>query len=299
MSALTQLWEWLDGVVAALSGALSHLPFEWTGFEFMRLALLALLLLAPTCAMLGVYVVNFRMAFFSDAIAHSAFAGVAIGFLLSAAGFTWADPRVTLVALGLIVGVLITLARRRTDLSTDTIIGVAFSAVIAIGITVIRLRPRYTNDFNAYLYGDILTLDQGDVKAALLLAVGVAAFMLWSYNRLLVMGLNLDLARTRGVATRAYDYLFAILVVLVVTTTIRIAGLLLVTAMLVVPAACARNVARSAGQMFWFASGVAVLAALGGLVGSYYVNTATGALVILVGTGLFVVSLLLRIAQRR
>jgi zinc transport system permease protein len=111
---------------------------------------------------------------------------------------------------------------------------------------------------------------------------------------LLVIGLNLDLARTRGIATRLYDYLFAILVVLVVTATIRISGLLLVTALLVVPAATARNVSRSAGQVFWYSAGVGLLSGIGGLALSIGYNIAASAAIILFGVGCFGISLLVR-----
>jgi zinc transport system permease protein len=286
--------ELLDPVLNALLGAVARLPAHWASSpdtDFMRFALVALLFLAPACAVVGVYVVNLRMAFFSDAIAHSAFSGVALGFLLATAGVSGIDPRFTLVAFGLLVGLLITAVKRRTELGADTVIGVAFSAVIALGIVIISYSPRFLRDFNHYLYGDILLLDLADLRTALLLALVVITFMVFGYNRLLLIGLNEDLARTRGVRARLYDYVFAALVVLLVTASIRITGLLLVTAMLVVPAAAARNLARSAGQMFWLASAIGLAAGAGGLIASYYLDTAAGATVILAGTLLFAGSL--------
>ncbi|MCH8804934.1 MAG: metal ABC transporter permease [Planctomycetes bacterium] len=296
---MTDLWRTLDPLVDALLAAARALPFEWAQFDFMCRALVALLMLGPACAMAGVYVVNFRMAFFSDAIAHSAFAGVATGFLLLAAGQQWADPRLTLLVVALIVGIAITLVKRKTDLGTDTVIGVAFSAVIALGIVIITRSPRFTGDFNAFLYGDILLLDRDDLRVSVLLAAVVILFMLWSYNRLLLIAINHDLARSRRTRTRVYDYLFATIVVLLVTAGIRITGILLVTALLVVPAATARLLARSAGQMFWIASAAALVSAVLGLLASYYIETATGAAVVLVGTLLFVASLAVRLIQRR
>ncbi|MBL8877582.1 MAG: metal ABC transporter permease [Phycisphaerales bacterium] len=283
---------WLfDAVISGLLTAIGALPFEAVEAGFIRRALLTVLLVAPVCGMVGVYVVNFRMAFFSDAISHSAFAGVALGFLAVSAGLAWVDPRLTLVALAIVVGLLITAAKRRTELGTDTIIGVAFAGVMALGIAIIRFDPRFQRDFASFLYGDVLTVDQADLRIALLLAICVSVFMTIAYNRLLLVGLNLDLARTRGVATRAYDYLFAVLVVLVVTATIRISGLLLVTALLVVPAATARNLARSAGQVLWYAAGAGVLAGVGGLVVSIGYNIAASAAIILIGVALFGLSL--------
>lgn len=284
----------IDALIFALTRMIGLLPWESFQAGFIRRAMAAVLLIAPICGMVGVYVVNFRMAFFSDAISHSAFAGVALGFLGAAAGLAWVDPRFTLIGLAIIVGLMITAAKRRTELSTDTIIGVAFAGVMALGIAIIRFDARFQRDFAAYLYGDVLTVEQGDLRLATVLFISVIAFMSWSYNRLLVIGLNLDLARTRGIATRLYDYLFAILVVLVVTATIRISGLLLVTALLVVPAATARNVSRSAGQVFWYSAGVGLLSGIGGLALSIGYNIAASAAIILFGVGCFGISLLVR-----
>lgn len=288
---MNPLIDWLLALVA-------RLPFAWLRDDFMRQALVASALIAPACAMAGVFVVNMRMAFFSDAIAHSAFAGVALGFLLTALNVADVDPRTTMLIVGLLVAAVITLVKRRTDLSTDTIIGVAFSAVIAAGIAIVTA-TRATRDFNRYLYGDLLLLDRDDLTAALLLAAVVLAYMLLAYNRLLILAVNPDLARTRGLATRGFDYTFSLLVALLVTVAIRITGILLVTALLVVPAATARNLARSAGQMFWYAALAGFLAAVGGLYLAYSCEAAAGATIILVATGLFTLSLLAGVARGR
>ncbi|MCG3127500.1 MAG: High-affinity zinc uptake system membrane protein ZnuB [Phycisphaerae bacterium] len=285
------LVDWLLALVALL-------PLDWLRDGFMRQALVASAIIAPACAMAGVFVVNMRMAFFSDAIAHSAFAGVALGFLLSALNAASVDPRTTMLLVGLLVAAVITLVKRRSDLSTDTIIGVAFSAVIAAGIAIVTA-TRSTRDFNRYLYGDLLLLDRDDLNAALLLAAFVLAYMVIAFNRLLILAVNPDLARTRGLATRAVDYSFSLLVALLVTVAIRITGILLVTALLVVPAATARNLARSAGQMFWLAAAAGLLAAVGGLYLAYRYEAAAGATIILVATGLFALSLLVGAAKRR
>lgn len=288
----------LDAGIEWAVGLLGWLPFAWARYDYMGRALVALLLLSPATAMVSVFVVNLRMAFFSDAVAHSAFAGVALGFLLTAAGLAWADPAVTVPSVGLGVAVLITAVKRRTSLGTDTVIGVAFSAVTALGIAIIT-RQRQVANFNAFLYGDILLLDTAQVRTLLLLLLAIAGFMLLGYNRLLLMAFNEDLARSRRTATRAYDYVFALLVALLVTASIRITGILLITAMLVIPAATARNVARSAGQLFWFAVLVALVSGVGGLALSYYVETATSAAIILLGTLLFAASMAVPRTGRR
>lgn len=289
--AITGLVDWL--LETAASG-IGRLPFEWAALRSMRVALVAMMLLAPTCAMLGVFVVNMRMAFYSDAIAHTAFAGVAAGIVLIAAGVQQADPRLTLLAVGLGAGVLITHMKRRSELGPDTIVGVAFSAITALGIAVIAYQGtgagRFKQQFEPYLYGDILVLDSGDLRAALLLAALVLVFLVLAYNRLLLISFNEDLARTRGVATRVYDYLLALLVALVVIAGIRLTGMLLITAMLVIPAAAARNLARNAGQVFWLALIIGFASGVGGLIGSYYVETVPSAATVLIGAVVFAVS---------
>ena len=253
------------------------LPFECMQARFMQQALLGLLLLAPMCAAMGVQVVNFRMAFFSDAISHSAFAGIAIGLLLGA------DARLTMILFALAVGLGIMAVTRRMSLSSDTVIGVFFSTVIAFGLAVVSRDRSVARDLQRFLYGDILTLGDPEILWMLGLFAVLALFQLFSYNRLLYIGLNPGLAAAHGVRTRVYQYLFAALLSLVVISSVWAVGVLLVTAMLVVPAAAARNLARSAGGMFWWAVLVGLSSAVAGLLISAqpWARTATGATVIL------------------
>ncbi len=291
---LTALIDWwtqsafpvLDSAAAAV------LPERWN-YGFMRLALLECVLLAPISAAMGVQVVNFRLAFFSDAIAHSAFAGVAIGFLLAGVS-DLVDPRLTMILFGLLVGWGIAAVRRKTDLSSDTVIGVFFSTVVAFGIAIVT-NQRQTGTFQRYLYGDILTLTPIDIAHSTGLAVLVLLFMLLGFNRLTLIGLNAELAHSRSIAVRAYDYAFSLLLALVVTVSIRIAGILLVTAMLVVPAAAARNLARSAGGMFWWAMFIGLMSGLIGIIASfsrYFEDVGVGAAIILAAACLFAISYL-------
>src|SRR4029078_4006952 len=130
---------------------------------------------------------DFRMAFFSDAIAHSAFTGVAAGFLLNELSAAWSkhfDPRISVIGFGIRVGLGIAFVRRRTDLSNDTVIGVFFSTVVALGIAIITTSASRTSRFQQYLYGDILTLDPGDLALTAALAIVVIIFMAIGFNRL-------------------------------------------------------------------------------------------------------------------
>jgi zinc transport system permease protein len=261
-------------------------PLECMQARFMQQAMVALLLLAPMCAAMGVQVVNFRMAFFSDAISHSAFAGIALGLILGA------DARLAMVLFALVVGLAIMAVGRRTTLSVDTVIGVFFAAAVAFGLAVVSRERSVARDLQRFLYGDILTIEDAEILWMAGLFAVLMVFQAAGYNRLLYVGLNPGLAAAHRVRVRAYQYVFAALLSLVVIFSVWAVGVLLVTAMLVVPAAAARNLARSAGGMFWWAMLVAVSSAVAGLLISAqsWAHTATGATVVLCSAAWFAVS---------
>lgn len=262
------------------------LPFECMQMSFMQQALLGLLLLAPMAATMGVQVVNFRMAFFADAISHSAFAGVAIGLILAI------KPEYTMPALALFIGLGIMATQRKSTLSNDTVIGVFFSAVVAFGLAVVSRNSNVARDMQAFLYGDILTLTEFDIWAMIFLFIFLMAFQVYGYNRMLYIGLNPILAEVHRVKVAFYQYTYSALLALVVIFSVRAVGVLLVTAMLIVPAAAARNFSRSAGSMVWWALIISISSAIGGLFISAqpWAGTATGATVILVAFAWFLIS---------
>ncbi len=259
------------------------LPFESMQMRFMQQALVGLVLLAPMVALMGVQVVNFRMAFFADAVSHSAFTGVAIGIILAI------SPHWTMPVFGLLVGLAIVASQRRSALSTDTVIGVFFSGVVAFGLAVVSRDKNVARDIQRFLYGDILTIGNGDIWAMIGLLAVLIFFQVYGYNRMLYIGLNPVVANVHGVRVATYQYLYAGLLSLVVIFSVWAVGVLLVTAMLIVPAAAARNFARTAGGMVWWALLVSTTSAVTGLLISAqdWARTATGATVILVAFGWF------------
>lgn len=261
-------------------------PLDCLELTLMRRALLGLILLAPMAAAMGVQVVNFRMAFFSDAISHSVFAGVAIGLLLSV------SPNWSMPLFGLAVGICIMLLLRRSALSSDTVVGVVFSGVVAFGLAIVSREPSVSQDIEQFIYGDILTIGDAEIVGLSALLIILVAFQFFGFNRLLYIGLSPGLALTHRVRVALYQYLFAGLLALVVVLVYRAVGVLLVTAMLVVPAAAARNFSRSAGGMFWWAMLVSLSSAIAGMIISAqdWADTATGATVILVSFAWFLLS---------
>ncbi len=268
------------------------LPFAFAEPLFMKRAILAVLLIAPAAAAIGVPLIHFRMAFFSDAIGHSAFTGVAIGVLLGV------HPLLTMVAFGLFVAWAITHVRGRTELSHDTVIGVFFSTSIALGIAIISAQKGLTRNLQAYLYGDLLAVSGTEIAWMATLLLAVAVYLFLTFNGLMLLGVHEGFAKSMGVRVRALEISFALMVALVVTTAIRGVGILLVTALLVVPAATARNIARRTAFAFWGAIVVAVVSGLLGVAASYYLNTATGATVVLVAAACFGATAAVKVLRR-
>jgi zinc transport system permease protein len=193
--------------------------------------------------------------------------------------------------------VAIILVKGRTDLSADTVIGVFFSTSIALGIAVISRQKGLTRNLQSYLYGDPLAVSDAELAWMAALLILVAVYLTLAYNRILLLGVHEGFARTKGVRVRAVEISFALVVALVVTAAIRTVGILLVTALLVIPAAAARNIARGAASAFHLSVGIATLSGICGLVASYYLDMATGATVVLVAAACFVLTAAVRVIR--
>ncbi|MDR1535161.1 MAG: metal ABC transporter permease [Planctomycetota bacterium] len=273
------------------------LPFEFLQPRFMRQSLLGLLLLSPMTAAMGVQVVNLRMAFFSDAISHSAFAGVALGLTLAV------NPRFSAIVLALLIGLGVTFCHRRIRLSGDSVIGVFFSGVVAAGLAAASRDRAIARSVQAFLYGDILTIGDSEIFVLAAALPITLAFQYFAYNRMLYLGLDPVLAGAHGVKVGAWQYIFAGLLSFTAIFSVWSVGVFLVTAMLVVPAAAARNLAASAGGMFWWALLISLSSSVAGLAVSAqdWAGTATGATIVLAALiwfGLSLLPILLRGARK-
>ncbi len=274
-------WHWL----------ISNLPFEWAQFGFMRTALLAILIVSPLFALMGTLVVNNRMAFFSDAIGHASLTGVGLGVLLGLA-----DPLWALLGFSLVLGAGIIALQRFTRSSMDTVISLCMSVSIALGVVLLSRGGNF-NKFSHYLIGDILSITQKEIAQLLLTTACVGGGLLAGYNRILLIGINESLARSRGMKAWWAQMLFCAGVVMVVTMNLGWVGILIVNSMLIVPAAAARNVACNARQYVLAALAIAVFSGVAGLLASYYANTATGATIVLVMMGCYVLTLAIKAAR--
>ena len=241
---------------------------------FVVKAVLTLLVLCLLCGMVGAMVVGNRMAFFSDAMAHCAFAGVALGYISvlltgvtdsreRAALAAWVVPLV-MVAFGILIGIGMVYVRDRTGLAHDTVIGVFFALALGFGAMLTKMISQVsTVNLETFLFGNLMAVAEINIVYLCLAAVLVGAVFLWRYNQMMFASFNPSLARTRRMNVTLNNYLFVVLLALVVNLSIQAVGALLINALLVVPAAAAANVSRSLRQMFWltvaFALGSGVL----------------------------------------
>jgi zinc transport system permease protein len=246
----------LDSAFEALARQFPEGTFLAFGFNLR--ALLALLLVGLTCGAVGSLVVGGRMAFFSDALAHCSFAGVSLAFLLFLvfAGsadyerfWDWATP--VMVGFGALVGFGIAVVRQQTDLSSDTVIGVFFAGAIGLFAFLRKLIARQAVSLEDVLFGDPLLVNSGEVLQLAGLAVVTAVALYFLYNHLLLTGFNPSLALSRRVPSRLANYLFVVLLAVIINLCLRYVGALLINALLVVPAATASLLARNMRQLFW------------------------------------------------
>lgn len=262
-------------------------PFECMDAMFMQYAMLALLIIAPLTAISGIQVVNARMSFFSDAIGHSAFAGVALGLLCGI------SLNLSMPLTAILVGLLIMFLHRSSRLSSDTVIGVIFSAVAAAGLAIISRDRAAAGNIQMFLFGDILTITPEQIGWTGALLILFIIFQLFAFNKLLLIGVNPMLAAVHRVKVRLFQYLFALLLALVVISSVRAAGVILVTALLVVPAAAARNLATSAKSLFFLTLGFGYFACIAGLLLSAQesINIPAGSAIVLIAVLIFFLAL--------
>lgn len=273
------LWYWLCDL----------LPLEFLQWDFMKNALLAVLLMAPLFGLCGTMIVTGRMSFFSDALGHSAFTGIAIGCICGVAAPTWVA-----VAFAVVFALLFSFVRSRSNQAADTIIGVFSSTAVALGIFIATLGGGSFTKYNKYLIGDILSVTPGQIGMLFLVLVGVVVFWVIYSNRMLLAFVHPQLASSRGVQVGAVNTLFTVAIAVVVTLAICWVGLLILNSLLVLPAASARNVSRNVKQYHAFSVVFALVAGVAGLILSYYLGASAGAAISLVLAGIFAVTFALR-----
>jgi manganese/iron transport system permease protein len=250
-------------------------------YAFVQRALLAAVLVALVCASVGVFVVLRGLAFLGDAIAHAAFPGVVIAFLMKINIVIGGS--IAAVASALVIGAV----ARRSGLKEDTAIGVVFSGMFAVGIVLFSSIRTYTGDLLGILFGDVLGVaaDQLVLAAITAAVVLVGLWIIW--RQLVFVSFDPIGAAAAGLNPLRYDTLLLGLIGLSIAVSVQIVGVVLVVAMLVTPAATARLLAQDLRALVIGALVVAVVSSIAGIWLSYYVNAASGGTIVLVATTVF------------
>lgn len=265
------------------------IPLEMLQWDFMKNALLALLLMAPLFGILSTMIVTGHMSFFSDALGHSAFTGIALGSIFGIAAPTWAA-----VFFSVVFALLFSYIRRGSNQAADTLIGVFSSGAVALGILVATLGGGSFTKYNKYLIGDVLSITPGEIGLLALVLLGVLVFWCLYANRLTLTAVYPQLASSRGIPVAASQTLFTVAIAVVVTLSISSMGLLILNSLLVLPGAASRNVARNQKQYHLYAVLFALAAGVAGLAISYGFGCSAGAAISLVLTGIFTITYFFR-----
>ena len=265
------------------------LPFEMLRWDFMKNAVLAILLMAPLFGLMSTMIVTGRMSFFSDALGHSAFTGIAIGSIFGMAMPIWAA-----VIFSLLFALLFSWVRARSNQAADTLIGVFSSSAVALGIFVATMGGGSFTRYNKFLIGDVLSITPAEIGLLALVLVAVLIFWLFLSNRLSLTLIHPQLASSRGIPTGLAQTLFTAAVAVTVTLSISSVGLLILNSLLVLPAAAARNIARDLRQYHGLSVLFALTAGISGLTVSYYSGCSAGAAISLILAAIFALTFWLR-----
>ena len=261
------------------------LPIEMLRWDFMKNALLAILLMAPLFGLMSTMIVTGRMSFFSDALGHSAFTGIAIGCICGIATPIWVA-----VIFSVVFALLFSFVRSRSNQAADTLIGVFSSAAVALGIFIATMGGGSFTKYNKYLIGDILSISPSEIGLLALTLVAVVIFWVVYANRMTLANIHPALASSRGVPVALTQTIFTVAIAVVVTLSISSVGLLILNSLLVLPGASARNVAKNLKQYHLFSVSFALIAGIFGLVASYFWGCSAGAAISLMLTLIFSVT---------
>ena len=262
------------GVIYSILEAL--IPFEFIDYAFMKNALIAIILVTPVFAILGTMIVNNKMAFFSDALGHSALTGIALGMVLGIS-----NMNISMILFAVIFALLLNYVKNKTNYGADTIISVFSSIAIALGLAMLAHSGNF-NKYSSYLVGDILSISNTEILYLFLAFIAVILFWYLMFNKLNVTSINTTLARSRGVNTKTIDNVFAVLIAIIVMISIRFIGILLINSLLILPAASSRNVAKNMRTYHLFAVIFSLFSGITGLIISYYWNIPTGPMIVLI-----------------
>ena len=260
------------------------IPYEFINYTFMKNALIAIILVSPVFAILGTMIVNNKMAFFSDALGHSAICGIAIGTLLGIS-----NVNISVIFFAVIFALLLNWVKNKTTYGADTIISVFSSIAIALGLAILAQSGSF-NKYSSYLVGDILSITNVEIVYLFLTFISVLCFWYFTFNKLNVISINTSLAKSRGINIKLIDNIFVVLIAIIVMISIRWIGILLINSLLILPAASSRNIAKNMRTYHLFSIIISLFSGVLGLILSYYYNIPTGPMIVIISGAIYFVT---------
>lgn len=264
------------------------IPFEFINYGFMKNAILAIILVSPIFAILGTMIVNNKMAFFSDALGHSALTGIAIGMLL---GIT--NTNISMILFAIVFAILLNYVKHKTSYGADTIISVFSSIAIAIGLAILARTGNFSK-YSSYLVGDILSITSQELVYLLIAFVAIVVIWLILFNKINSISINKTLAKSKGMPVILVDHIFVIMIAIIVMLSIRWVGILLINSLLILPAASSRNIAKNMRTYHLYAILFSLFSGLAGVIISYYYNMGAGPMIVIISGILYFITFALK-----
>ena len=265
------------------------LPLDMLHWNFMKNALLAVLLMTPLFGLMSTMIVTGKMSFFSDALGHSAFTGIAIGAIFGIASPTWVA-----VIISAVFALLFSYVRHRSNQAADTLIGVFSSTAVALGIFIATLNGNSFTKYNKYLIGDILSVTPNEIAMLAFILLAMVVFWFFYSNKMILSSLHPHFAASRGISVGITQAVFTTAIAVVVTMAISWVGLLILNSLLVLPGAASRNISKNIKQYHLYSIIFALIAGISGLVISYCLGVSAGASISLVMAIIFILTFLFR-----
>lgn len=254
---------------------------SWLEYDFMKQALIAVLIITPLFGILGTMIVNNKMAFFSDALGHSALTGMAIGVLCGIK-----DTNISMIIFAIIFALLLNKISSSIKGATDTIISVFSSCSMAIGLAILSKGGNFSK-YSSLLVGDILSITKKEIIYLVLIFIATLVFWILCYNQLQAVSLHRTLAKSRHIRVSLMENLFSIFIALVVMLSIKWVGILIINALLILPAASSRNISGNVREYHLFAVIFSMFSGVLGLMISYFTNVATGPMIVIIASVIF------------
>ena len=261
---------------------------SWLDYSFMRYALIAILVITPLFGILGTMIVNKKMAYFSDALGHSALTGIAVGVICGIG-----DTTISMVIFAIIFALLLNKIGSMNMASTDTIISVFSSCAVAIGLVILSKGGNFSK-YSSILVGDILSITGREIVYIVIIFAVTLIFWCVAYNRLNAICIHRTLAKSKQIPVALIENIFAVLIALIVMLSIKWVGILIINALLILPAAASRNLAVNMREYHAFSVIFSMFSGIVGLVVSYYTNVATGPMIVIIASVIYFVTFLYR-----